>query len=149
MDRGRIVTLTTDFGDDGFYVGEMRGIILSIYPDAVLVDITHGITPFASLEASLVLRQACRTFPAGTVHLAVVDPGVGTERKIVAVEAHGAFFIAPDNGILSFVRGWPGERARTSWENRRGRRSAWTCRVPVARAGSWRAKCCMRITSGT
>jgi S-adenosylmethionine hydrolase len=96
-----IITLTTDFGDSGHYLGAMRGVLLSACPDAVLVDITHRITPFSPLEASLVLAQACPFFPPGTVHLAVVDPGVGGMRKPILVVAGGHTFVGPDNGIFT------------------------------------------------
>ena len=96
-----IITLTTDFGDSGHYVGAMRGVLLGICPDAVLVDITHRITPYSALEASLVLAQACPFFPEGSVHLAVVDPGVGGLRKPIIVRAQGQVFVGPDNGIFT------------------------------------------------
>ncbi len=101
MTRRPIVTLTTDFGDTGYYVGAMRGVILSLCPEAVLVDITHRITPYSPLEGSLVLRHACTTFPEGTVHLAVIDPGVGGLRKPIFVRSGGAVFVGPDNGIFT------------------------------------------------
>ena len=96
-----IITITTDFGEAGHYIGAMRGVLLSTCPDAVLVDITHRITPYSALEASLVLSQACPFFPKGTVHLAVVDPGVGGLRKPIIVRAQGQIFVGPDNGIFT------------------------------------------------
>ncbi len=96
-----IITITTDFGDEGSYVGAMKGVILSQCPSATLVDITHHIPPFSFLEASLVLDQACRRFPANTVHLAVVDPGVGGLRKPIIVRSGDQFFVGPDNGIFT------------------------------------------------
>jgi hypothetical protein len=96
-----IITITTDFGESGHYIGAMRGVLLSTCPDAVLVDITHRITPYSALEASLVLSQACPFFPTNTVHLAVVDPGVGGLRKPIIVRSQGQIFVGPDNGIFT------------------------------------------------
>jgi len=96
-----IITLTTDFGEDGSYVGAMRGVILSLCPEANLVDITHQVNPFSALEASLILSQACPAFPKGTIHLAVVDPGVGGMRKPLLLESGGHFFVGPDNGLFT------------------------------------------------
>jgi S-adenosylmethionine hydrolase len=98
-----IVTLTTDFGAAGPYVGAMKGVILSFAPRARIVDITHEITPFAVPEAAFVLAQACPLFPCGTIHVAVVDPGVGTSRRPILAEAEGQCFVAPDNGVLSLA----------------------------------------------
>jgi hypothetical protein len=100
-----LITLTTDFGEDGYYLGAMRGVLLSVCPDATLVDITHNITPFSPLEGSFVLSQATRTFPPGTVHLAVVDPGVGGLRKAIFLEHGGSYYVGPDNGLFTpFLR---------------------------------------------
>jgi S-adenosylmethionine hydrolase len=101
MSRAPIITLTSDFGDAGYYVGAMRGVLLSLCPEACLVDLTHRVAPYSPLEGSLVLFQACTTFPEGTVHLAVVDPGVGGLRKPIFVRARGYFFVGPDNGIFT------------------------------------------------
>jgi len=98
-----ILTLTTDFGLDDHYVGTMKGVILGICPDAQIVDISHGVRPFAIAEGAYTIAQAWRYFPAGTVHVVVVDPGVGTSRRPILVEAGGHFFIGPDNGVLSMV----------------------------------------------
>ncbi len=98
-----IITLTTDFGLGDSYVAEMKGVILSICPNATLVDITHTVRPQNICQAAFVLAAASRAFPPGTVHLAVVDPGVGTERRPIAVQTEHGFFVAPDNGLLSFV----------------------------------------------
>jgi len=98
-----IITLTTDFGWQDGYVAAMKGVILSICPSATLVDVTHDIAPQDAWRAAFVLHTAAQTFPPGTVHLSVVDPGVGTERRAVAVQTNRAFFVAPDNGLLSFV----------------------------------------------
>lgn len=101
--RRPILTLTTDFGLDDHYVGTMRGVILGICPDAQIVDISHGVRPFAIAEGAYTIAQAWRYFPAGTVHVVVVDPGVGTSRRPILVEAGGHVFIGPDNGVLSMV----------------------------------------------
>ena len=98
-----IITLTTDFGFQDHFVAAMKGIILGIAPRAAIVDISHDIPPFEILAGAFVLSEAYRSFPKKTVHVAVVDPGVGTERRPILVEAAGQFFIAPDNGLLSMV----------------------------------------------
>jgi len=101
--RQPIVTLTTDFGLADHFTGAMKGVILSIEPRARIVDISHEIAPYSIPEAAFVLAQAYRCFPAGTVHVAVVDPGVGTSRRPILAEAARQFFVAPDNGVLSMV----------------------------------------------
>lgn len=98
-----IITLMTDFGEADSYVAEMKGVILSICPNATLVDITHYVQPQDIQHGAFVLWAASRAFPPGTVHLAVVDPGVGTERRPIAVQTERAFYVAPDNGLLSLV----------------------------------------------
>ena len=98
-----IVTLTTDFGLSDHYVGVMKGVILGICPRARIVDISHEVTPFEIGEGAYVIAQAWRYFPKKTVHVVVVDPGVGTARRPILVEAGGHYFIAPDNGVLSMV----------------------------------------------
>jgi S-adenosylmethionine hydrolase len=98
-----IITLLTDFGTSDHYVAAMKGVILGICPEAELIDITHDITPYAIAEGAYTLAQAWRCFPQGTTHLAVVDPGVGTERRAILAEADGHRFVAPDNGLLSFI----------------------------------------------
>jgi S-adenosylmethionine hydrolase len=95
-----IITLTTDFGIADGYVGAMKGVILSITPDATITDITHSIPPQDVAAAGHVLASAAPYFPAGTIHVAVVDPGVGTDRRALAVETARGFFIGPDNGVL-------------------------------------------------
>lgn len=101
MTRRPIITLTTDFGEDGYYLGAMRGVLLSRCPDALLVDITHRITPYSPLEGSFILSQSARHFPPGTVHLAVVDPGVGGIRKPIFLRSGGHWFVGPDNGLFT------------------------------------------------
>lgn len=98
-----IVTLTTDFGLTDHYVGTMKGVILSRCPGARVVDITHGITPFTILEGAYAIDQAAPYFPSGTIHVVVIDPGVGTDRKGLAVAARGQIFVAPDNGVLGLI----------------------------------------------
>ncbi len=95
-----IVTLMTDFGAEGTFAGVMKGVIVGVNPRARIVDLTHALTPFEPAEAALWLRANYRFFPKGTVHVVVVDPGVGTKRRIIAAQADGHFFLAPDNGIL-------------------------------------------------
>ena len=98
-----IVTLTTDFGLRDAFVGAVKGVLLSRCPDAQIVDITHEIPPHAVRTGALRLASAARYFPAGTVHLAVVDPGVGGARRPIAVEANAQHFVGPDNGVLSLA----------------------------------------------
>lgn len=98
-----IVTLLSDFGTQDEYVGVMKGVIAGINPDARVVDITHSIEPQDITHGAYILAAAYRYFPAGTLHVAVVDPGVGGARRILAVECHGHRFLAPDNGLLERV----------------------------------------------
>jgi len=97
----QIITLTTDFGTDSPYVAAMKGVILRGAPEARLVDITHGIRAQDVREGALVLAQATPWFPTGTLHLAVVDPGVGTSRRLIYAEIGTQRYLAPDNGLLS------------------------------------------------
>lgn len=98
-----IVTITTDFGTEDAYVPAMKGTMLSICSDVRLVDVTHEISPQDVMEAAFVLRSARPYFPDGAVHLVVVDPGVGTERRAVALRAEGQWFVGPDNGVFPLV----------------------------------------------
>lgn len=98
-----VITLTTDFGLHDGYVASIKGAILSVNPDAVLVDISHTIEPQFIEQAAFVLASAYHVFPPGTIHVVVVDPGVGTERRALAVKTSGACFVAPDNGVLTYV----------------------------------------------
>lgn len=98
-----IITLQTDFGIQDEYVGVLKGVILSIHPEVTIVDVTHGISPYNVVEAAYSLKFSYSYFPEGTVHLAVVDPGVGTRRAIIALQYQGHIFIAPDNGLLSLL----------------------------------------------
>ena len=102
-----IVTFTTDFGFSDGYVGAMKGVVLSLAPDARLIDITHGIAPQDVAGGAIALAQAAPLFPRGTIHVAVVDPGVGGARADVVVAAAGAIFIGPDNGVLSLAAAEP------------------------------------------
>ncbi len=98
-----IITLLTDFGLADAYVGIMRGVILGINPAATVVDLTHGVPPQDIGYAAFELGTAWRYFPTGTVHVVVVDPGVGGERAAIAARVGEQFFVAPDNGVLSYV----------------------------------------------
>ena len=98
-----IITLTTDFGYDDAYVGAVKGAILNINPQANIVDISHSIKPQDILQAAFILNTAYRYFPKETVHVAIVDPGVGSERRGIILKTPSAIFVAPDNGILSYV----------------------------------------------
>ena len=100
---GAVITLTTDFGLADAYVAAMKGVILGINPDARLVDISHTIEPQNIAQAAFILSTVYEFFPRGTVHLVVVDPGVGTKRKAVILRTPEVAFIAPDNGVLSYV----------------------------------------------
>lgn len=107
------ITLTTDFGLIDHYVGTMKGVLLSRCPDARLVDISHDITPFCILSGAYTIAQAASYFPPGTVHLVVIDPGVGTARKALLLDAMGQYFVAPDNGVLTLIAARDGSwRAR-------------------------------------
>ena len=100
---GPIITLTTDFGLADAYVGQVKGIILGLCPEATVVDLTHLVPPQDVLRAGLIVASSQASFPAGTIHLAVVDPGVGTSRRALVVSAGGHIFLAPDNGLLTPV----------------------------------------------
>ncbi|MGC4003352.1 MAG: SAM-dependent chlorinase/fluorinase [Pirellulales bacterium] len=122
-----VVTLTTDFGSSGPYVAAMKGVLLSRSRVApTIVDIAHDLPPQNVRAAALVFAQAAPWFPAGTLHVAVVDPGVGTSRKIVYAEIDGQRYLAPDNGLLSRVAAEHPSTILRSVENRAVRR----CRRP-------------------
>lgn len=98
-----VVTLTTDFGMADGYVAAMKGVILGIAPQTQLVDLTHAVPPHDVRHAAYVLYTACRYFARGTVHLAVVDPGVGSQRRAIAVQTPTGHFVGPDNGLFSYI----------------------------------------------
>jgi S-adenosylmethionine hydrolase len=98
-----IITLTTDYGTNDHLVGTLKGVILKINPDATIVDITHHVAPYDLLDGALAIGAAYAYFPPRTIHVVVVDPGVGTERRPVLVTGENQYFIAPDNGVLSLV----------------------------------------------
>jgi len=98
-----VITLTTDFGLADGYVGAMKGVILSIAPDVKVVDISHEILPQDVRGGAFVLKAASPYFPPGAIHVAVVDPGVGSRRRVLAVQTSRATFIGPDNGVLSWA----------------------------------------------
>lgn len=99
----RIITFTTDFGTRDIFVGVMKGVILGIHPHATLVDITHDIAPQNILQGAFLLANAIKYFPANAVHVVVVDPGVGSPRRAIAVQTGETFFVAPDNGVLTLA----------------------------------------------
>ena len=99
----KIITLLTDFGEEDWFVGSMKGVMASICPGAKSIDITHLIPPGDIRRGAFTLKCAYRYFPRGTVHLAVVDPGVGSTRDILVVRGGGYIFVAPDNGLLSYI----------------------------------------------
>ena len=98
-----LITLTTDFGAADQFSGVMKGVIKRIAPAAEIIDISHELTPFEINEAAYVVGETYAYFPKKTIHVVVVDPGVGTSRRPILVEAAGQYFIAPDNGVLTMV----------------------------------------------
>jgi S-adenosylmethionine hydrolase len=98
-----IITLTSDFGTADHLVGAMKGVILSINSAARIVDINHHVTPFDILDGALAIANTCNYFPPRTIHVVIVDPGVGTERRPLLVAGQKQYFIAPDNGVLSLI----------------------------------------------
>lgn len=111
MQHSGIITLLTDFGQRDGYVAAMKGVMLGIHPAAKLVDISHEVEPQNVPAGAFILEAHFRYFPAGTVHLAVIDPGVGSERAALACCAGGHFFVAPDNGLLDFCGEIPDSQA--------------------------------------
>ena len=99
----RIITLTTDFGTSDTYVGIMKGVILSMNPNVRIVDLTHAIPPQDIYEAAFSIYAAHGYFPKGTIHIIVVDPGVGSDRQAIVSRTDDAFFVCPDNGVLSYL----------------------------------------------
>ena len=98
-----IITLTTDFGANDHLVGAMKGVILNINPAARIVDINHNVVPYDILDGALSLGNAYKYFPSRTIHVIIVDPGVGTDRRPLLVSGEKQFFVAPDNGVLSVI----------------------------------------------
>lgn len=110
----KIITLTTDFGEKSGYVGVMKGVILSLNPSALLVDLSHQVTPQNIREGAFLLHTTYNHFPPGTLHLAVVDPGVGTERRGITIQVpEVGYFVGPDNGLFSsIIQAYPNLTAR-------------------------------------
>ena len=98
-----IITLTTDYGTNDHLVGTLKGVLLKINPELTIVDITHNVNVYDLLDGALTIGAAYSYFPARTIHLVVVDPGVGTERRPLLVTAQNQYFVAPDNGVLSLI----------------------------------------------
>lgn len=103
MRKARLITLTTDFGSRDWFVGTAKGVIHGIEPKAAIIDLTHEVAPGDIRAAAFALAVSCRFFPAGTVHVVVVDPGVGGTRRALAVQTRKYFFVGPDNGVLSWA----------------------------------------------
>jgi len=99
----RLITFTTDFGLSDHFVGVMKGVVAGIAPAARVIDISHDVTPYNVTEAAFMIAEAWPYFPKRTIHVVVVDPGVGSARRPILAEAGGHFFVAPDNGVLSMV----------------------------------------------
>jgi hypothetical protein len=99
----RLITFTTDFGLSDHFVGVMKGVVAGIAPAAGVIDISHDVAPYNVTEAAFIIAEAWPYFPKRTIHVVVVDPGVGSARRPILAEAGGHFFIAPDNGVLSMV----------------------------------------------
>jgi S-adenosylmethionine hydrolase len=110
--RPPLITLLTDFGLKDHFVGVMKGVIASIAPAARVIDLTHEVEPYAISQARFLLAQSWPYFPKGTIHVAVVDPGVGSARRPVLVQAHGHLFVGPDNGLFGDLLELPRAKAR-------------------------------------
>jgi S-adenosylmethionine hydrolase len=107
-----VVSLTTDFGLTEPFVGLLKAQVLATHPGATIVDLTHGVPPFSTEAAAFWVERSARYFPPGSVHVVVVDPGVGTERRILAIETGGHLFLGPDNGVLASLAGREGATVR-------------------------------------
>ena len=103
MSQQRFITLTTDFGVSDHYVGAMKGVVYSINPSAKVVDISHAVSSYDILDGALTIAQAYSYFPPDTIHVVVVDPGVGSARRPIVARTEKYFFVAPDNGVLSLA----------------------------------------------
>lgn len=99
----RIITLATDFGEKDYFVGAVKGVLLSINPKVKIVDITHQLEPFNLISAAFTLRNYYQYYPPDTIHLVVVDPGVGSQRKPIVIQTEKYFFVGPDNGVFSWI----------------------------------------------
>jgi S-adenosylmethionine hydrolase len=139
-----VIALLSDFGTRDHYAGTMKGVMIGICPDVTLVDITHEITAHDVMEGALQLAASCRYFPPGTIFLAIVDPGVGSSRRGIAVEAGDYRFVAPDNGVLTVVlRDVPPKRVVELTERRYARPTVsrtFEGRDRFAPAAAWLAK---------
>jgi S-adenosyl-L-methionine hydrolase (adenosine-forming) len=139
-----IIAMLTDFGTRDHYAGALKGVILTLCPDAVLVDISHDIPPHDILTGALELSACYRFFPAGTIFLAVVDPGVGSSRRGIAAEAGDYRFVAPDNGVLTAVFAETAPRRVVSLTERRYARptisKTFEGRDRFAPAAAWLAR---------
>src|SRR6266850_4173480 len=113
-----IITFTSDFGHEDWFVCVVHGVLYGLCPDARVVDLAHGIPPGNIARAAFVLEAAAPDFPVGTIHLAVVDPGVGTRRGALAVRSRGQLFVGPDNGILEWALSEPQSAAHALTEKR-------------------------------
>src|SRR5512142_3185129 len=103
MSRSPLITITTDFGYDAPFAGVMKGVIYSINPDVNIVDLTHSIAPQNIRQAAYTIGMNYRYFPEWSIHLVIVDPGVGTMRRPLMVVADGHYFVGPDNGVFSWL----------------------------------------------
>jgi S-adenosyl-L-methionine hydrolase (adenosine-forming) len=139
-----VIALLSDFGTRDHYAGTMKGVMIGICPDVTLIDVTHEISPHDVMEGALQLAASCRYFPAGTIFLAIVDPGVGSPRKGIAAEAGDYRFVAPDNGVLTAVlRDLPPKRVVELTERRYARPTVsrtFEGRDRFAPAAAWLAK---------
>ena len=113
-----LITLLTDFGDRDSFVASMKGVILTINPHATLVDLSHHVPPHSVEDAAYLLKSCYRDFPEGTVHVAVVDPGVGSARRPLIAKSERCFFLAPDNGLLTHIFADSGEIEVREIENK-------------------------------
>ena len=128
MHAGGIITLTTDFGVRDSYVAQMKGTILSTALRVTIIDVTHAISRHSIIQAAFVIADIWRVYPDGTAHVVVVDPGVGTDRRPIALEVDGQYFVGPDNGLFSHILD-AAEREGLSWRA-----------VALTNADYWRAR---------
>lgn len=107
-----MITLLTDFGSSDHFIGVMKGVIATIAPSTPVIDITHEVPPFSIIEGAFLLEQSWRYFPKKTIHLAIIDPGVGSQRRPLLIESSGHYFIGPDNGLFSPILAQPNTKTR-------------------------------------